>query len=163
VILLLIAVNTIAWLVLQLSIAAAATRMNPRPFARDHRLYRVRSWEPGFYSRWLLIRRWKHMLPDGAPWVGGSFRKQRLLRRDPAYLRQFALETRRGEAAHWAMLACFPIFFLWNPRWAWIVMALYAVAANLPCILVQRYNRATVARLLSYRRTHRDPDTAPYK
>jgi glycosyl-4,4'-diaponeurosporenoate acyltransferase len=148
-ILALIAINTVGWLVLQLSIAAAATRMSSRYFANEGGVYRVREWEIGVYRRWLHIRRWKGMLPDGAPWVGGSFRKKRFERRDAEYLRQFALETRRGEAAHWLMLACFPIFFLWNPPKVWIVLALYAAGANLPCIAVQRYNRAVVMKLLA--------------
>jgi glycosyl-4,4'-diaponeurosporenoate acyltransferase len=149
--LILIAVNTFGWLVLQLGIAWGVTKMNARHFANDGGAYAVRAWEIGFYRRWLRIRRWKGMLPDGAPWVGGSFRKKHLAGRDTAYLRQFALETRRGEAAHWLSFACFPVFFLWNPHWAWIVMALYAAAANLPCVVVQRYNREAVRLLLLHR------------
>jgi glycosyl-4,4'-diaponeurosporenoate acyltransferase len=145
------AVNVAVWLVLQLGIAAAGISMKSDRFARDTWYYEVRGWETGFYRRWLRIRQWKQMLPDGAPWVGGSFRKKALERRDPAYLRQLATETRRGEAAHWLMFACFPIFFLWNPPWARIVMAVYAAAANLPCIVVQRYNREAVRRLLALR------------
>ena len=75
-ILTLILVNTFGWLILQLSIAAVAVRMDPRWFARDNRLYRVRGGEVDFYRRWLRIRRWKNWLPDGAPWVGGSFRRR---------------------------------------------------------------------------------------
>jgi glycosyl-4,4'-diaponeurosporenoate acyltransferase len=147
-ILTLIAINTTGWLVLQLSIAAVATRVSSRFFANRRGLYRVRGWEVHVYRRWLRIRRWKRMLPDGASWVGGSFRKKRLERRDAEYLREFALETRRGEAAHWLMMACFPIFFLWNPPRAWFVLVLYAVGANLPCIAVQRYNRTVAMRML---------------
>ena len=44
------------------------------------------------------------------------------------------------------MLACLPLFFLWNPPWACAVMAFYAIAANMPCIAVQRYNRLVLAR-----------------
>jgi len=140
--------NVIGWLVLQLGIAATATRMSPRHFARDNWYFKVRGWETSFYRRWLCIRRWKRMLPDGAPWVGGQFWKKTLERRDPAYLRRLVIETRRGETAHWLMLASFPVFFLWNPPWAWIVMAAYAFAVNLPCIIVQRYNREVVRKLL---------------
>ena len=39
-------------------------------------------------------------------------------------------------------------FFLWNPCWADLVMVAYALAANLPCILAQRYNRSRFQRLL---------------
>jgi glycosyl-4,4'-diaponeurosporenoate acyltransferase len=147
-----IAANVFGWLVLQLAIAAVATRMDSRRFAHDNWLYRTCPAEVAFYRNWLLVRRWKGLLPDGAPWVGGTFRKKRIQGRDPAYLRQFVIETRRGEAAHWVMLACFPLFFAWNPHWAWIVMALYAIAANLPCIVVQRYNRHAVQGLLAHQK-----------
>ena len=148
-ILTLIVVNTLGWLVLQLSIAAAATRIDSCHFAAHTGLYRTHPQEINVYRKWLQIRRWKGLLPDGAPWVGGAFRKKRLEGRNPAYLRQFAQETRRGEAAHWLMLACFPLFFLWNPPWARLVIALYALAANLPCIVVQRYNHHMVHSLLA--------------
>jgi glycosyl-4,4'-diaponeurosporenoate acyltransferase len=159
-ILTLILVNTFGWLILQLSIAAVAVRMDPRWFARDNWLYRVRGGEVDFYRRWLRIRRWKNWLPDGAPWVGGSFRKKTLQRCDPACLNQLMIETRRGEAAHWLMLAGFPIFFLWNPPWACIVITLYATAANLPCIVVQRYNREVARRLQSHRDTRFPSDSS---
>ena len=90
------------------------------------------------------------MLPDGAPWLGG-FSKKKLNARDPGCLAQFLVETRRAEIAHWCMLACFPIFFLWNPPWACGVMCAYAVAANLPCIVAQRFNRMAITRLVSNR------------
>ena len=158
-ILTLIAVNTLGWFFLHLSIAAVAIRMAPCCFAKDNWIYRVRAGEIEFYKRWLLIRRWKNWLPDGAPWVGGNSRKKTLLGRDSAHLARVLIETRRGEAAHWLMLAGFPIFFLWNPPWAWIVMALYAAAANLPCIIVQRYNREAAQRLQLHRNTHFPSDS----
>lgn len=146
-ILIFVLANSVGWLVVQLSIAAVATRIGPPHFAADGLLPRVRSWEIVFYQRWLRIRRWKRKLPDGTSWVGG-YRKHSLATRNPADLRQLAIESRRGETAHWLMFASFPLFFLWNPPWAWIVVALYAAAANLPCIVVQRYNREAVRRML---------------
>jgi glycosyl-4,4'-diaponeurosporenoate acyltransferase len=143
----LVLVNALGWLILQLSIAAVAVRVDPCWFANDNMLFRVHAYEIEFYRRWLHIRRWKRLLPDGAPWVGGSFRKKSLHGSNPAYLRKLLVETRRGEVAHWLMLASFPIFFLWNPPWARIVMMSYAIAANLPCIIAQRYNREAVHRL----------------
>ena len=67
--------------------------------------------------------------------------------RNPAYVAQFLIETRRAEIAHWFMLGCLPIFFIWNPPWARWVMAVYALAANLPCICAQRYNRLVLNRI----------------
>ena len=108
---------------------------------------RPRAWETAFYTRFASIRAWKQLLPDGAPWLKG-FAKRTLRSKETQYLQTFVHETRRGEAAHWLMMISGGLFFLWNPLWADAVMAGYAVAANLPCILTQRYNRARLLRLL---------------
>ncbi len=155
----LIFINTLGCAILQLAIAAIAVRIDPRRFAPDTALLRTRPSEIDFYRRLLHIRRWKALLPDGAPWVGGTFRKKRLQGRDPTYLHRFLLETRRAEAAHLLALALFPLFFFWNPPWARIVIALYALAANLPCILAQRYNGHVVQQILT-RHTHSDQKPA---
>jgi len=141
--------NVCGWPVIQLSIAWAITRLSPRRFMSSRSIDRVTKREADFYRRRLRVRQWKTMLPDGAGWVGGTFPRKRLEGRDPAYLSRFVAETRRGEVAHWIMLACCPVFFLWNPLWVWPIMILYGVAANGPCIVVQRYNRAKAYGLLS--------------
>jgi glycosyl-4,4'-diaponeurosporenoate acyltransferase len=49
---------------------------------------------------------------------------------------------------HWIVPAVVPVLFLWTPWWLCVCMVLYAIAANLPCLLVQRYNRGRVLRAL---------------
>jgi glycosyl-4,4'-diaponeurosporenoate acyltransferase len=153
------AMNILGWPLLQLGIASVAIRLPAELFTRDTWLTMPRHWERSgrIYREYLGIRRWERLLPDGAPWMGG-FAKKTLRSRDPAYLAQFLLETRRAELAHWSMLACLPVFFLWNPIWARCVMAFYALAANLPCILAQRYNRLVLTRILG---ANRAPDGLP--
>jgi glycosyl-4,4'-diaponeurosporenoate acyltransferase len=147
------AVNVLAWPAIHLSVAALFLRLPPSWFENDSWLTAPRRWEANgsLYRDTFAIRRWKALLPDGAPWLGG-FSKKGLRGRDPAYLARFLLETRRAELAHWCMLACLPVVFLWNPPWARCVMALYALAANLPCIVAQRYNRLVLARVTSVKR-----------
>ena len=142
------AANLFGWPVIHFSIASGTLRLPSEYFERDCWLTAPRCWERdgGFYRQWLAIRIWKSRLPDGAPCLGG-FAKKRLRSRNPAYLAQFLIETRRAEIAHWCMIACLPIFFWWNPPWACWVMIVYALAANVPCILVQRYNRLVLNRL----------------
>jgi glycosyl-4,4'-diaponeurosporenoate acyltransferase len=91
----------------------------------------------------------KDRLPDAARWFDGGFAKGSLAAHDPAYLRRFIRETWRGELCHWFALGCVPVFFLWNPWWADMVMVGYAMMANIPCILAQRYNRLRLRRLLA--------------
>ena len=145
--------NILGWPVVHLAIGFASVRLPSAAFACDNWLTAPRGWEADgrLYRNWMAMRRWKSLLPDGAPWFGG-FAKKSLRAPDTHYLQQFILETRRAEIAHWCMLGCLPVFFLWNPPWACWVMTAYALAANLPCILTQRYNRLALHRVVLHRR-----------
>ena len=147
------AANLLGWPLIHLAFSFVALRLPSYLFDRDSWLTVPRRWERGgrFYRDWLLIRKWKSLLPDGAPWRGG-FAKKKVSPRDSLYLEQFLVETRRAEWAHWCMLSCLPLFFLWNPPWACLVMTAYALTANVPCILAQRYNRIVLHRVVQPRR-----------
>jgi glycosyl-4,4'-diaponeurosporenoate acyltransferase len=144
-----IALNIAGWPVIQLALAWAFTRM-PAPWFSPTAACR---WEQRgrFYERVLGIKSWKDRLPDAARWFSGGFAKGQLAGADTDYLRRFVCETWRGELCHWAALACAPLFFLWNPWWADVIMVSYGLIANLPCILAQRYNRLRLQRLLARR------------
>ena len=143
------AANILGWPIIHLGTAWIFLTLPAGSFSRDNFIFKARAWERdgAVYRHWFVISRWKSWLPDGAPWMGGMSKK-RVARRDPDYLFAFLLETRRAEFAHWCMIACLPVFLPWNPWWARIVMAIYAIGANVPCILAQRYNRLILARLL---------------
>lgn len=140
-----VVLNVALWPVIQLGLAWAALRLpaswlgTPAGFSRE---------SPEFYERWLRVKRWKDRLPDGAAWVGGKFGKGRLRSSDPVYLEAFILETWRGEICHGCAFLFVPLFFLWNPWWGDCVIVAYAVLANLPCLIAQRYNRLRLRRLL---------------
>jgi len=142
------AANVLGWPIVQIAIGFIVLRVPPQIFASDTWLTAPRKWEQdgAAYRDWFAIRKWKSLLPDGAPWLGGVAKKN-LLSRDPVRIGQFLIETRRAEIAHWLMLSCLPIFLIWNPPWARWVMVIYALAANLPCILAQRYNRLILSRI----------------
>ncbi len=144
-----IVLNGAGWLVIQLGFAWAFTRMPLTWFNPGG----ARAWEQKgrFYERVFGIKHWKDRLPDAARWFGGGFAKGALAGTDPDYLRRFMRETWRGELCHWLALGCAPLFFLWNPWWGDVINVVYAVAANLPCILAQRYNRLRFQRLLTRR------------
>jgi glycosyl-4,4'-diaponeurosporenoate acyltransferase len=145
-----IVLNVAGWPVIQLGLARLFQIMPVKWFesAAAH------SWEQSgrFYERILGIKCWKDWLPDAARWFSGGFAKASMAGVDPPYLRRFISETWRGELCHWFAIGCAPVFFLWNPWWADLVMVGYALLANLPCILAQRYNRLRLRRLLARRR-----------
>ena len=106
--------------------------------------------KPGnFYEKYFLIRRWKHLLPDGAPWFNG-FPKKKLKSTEPAYLRKFILETRRGEFSHWLQWIMITTFIAWNPFPANLVIIVYAAASNVPCLLNLRHTRQRLIPCLLY-------------
>jgi glycosyl-4,4'-diaponeurosporenoate acyltransferase len=109
-----------------------------RGFERDGRWYRDD----------LLIERWKKFLPEAGA-VFGGFAKQSVDSGDPEVMREFLVETRRAEYAHWGMAAGVVIPLLWNPWWALPANVAVAAGSNVPCIAVQRYNRARLRRALS--------------
>jgi glycosyl-4,4'-diaponeurosporenoate acyltransferase len=141
-----IVLNVAGWLVIQLGLAWVFTRLPLEWFNSPL----AHAWENQgrWYERVFVIKRWKGLLPDGARWFTGGFAKHTLGRRDLRHLDRFRRETWRGELCHWCAMASAPVFFLWNPWWGDVIIIAYAIVANLPCILVQRYNRARLQRVL---------------
>ena len=143
--------NIIGIPAIHLGISWIYTRMDRNRFAPQSAIYRERLWERQgrFYEKVFLIRKWKHLLPDAAPWFDG-FAKGKLSRKDPRFVRDFIAETCRGESAHYAQIPGILLTLIWNP-WpaAACVMIAYAFLSNLPCILLQRYTRIRMTRLLT--------------
>jgi glycosyl-4,4'-diaponeurosporenoate acyltransferase len=144
-----VALNVGGWLAIQMGLAWAFTQMPVAWFNPGSGF----AWERGgrFYESVLVIKLWKDRLPDAASWFGGGFAKGTLAGKKADYLRRFIRETRRGELCHWCAVGFAPVFFLWNPWWGDLIILAYALAANLPCILAQRYNRSRFQRVLARR------------
>ncbi len=127
-----------------------AHRIPTARLSRDRGLFRIRRFESGgrVYERLLRIKRWKDRLPEAGALFRGGFSKRRAATADREYLERFAVETRRAELTHWLILAASPWFFLWNPWWLGLAMVGYGIAANVPCLAIQRYNRARLLRMI---------------
>lgn len=147
-----IAADFVGWAVVQGGCGYLAYRVPLGWLRADGWIWREHRFEESgrLYVR-LGIRRWKRLLPDAGQVFAGGFAKRRLSARDTAYLARFAEETRRAELTHLSALALTPLFALWNPPSAMPLLALYAVAVNLPCVAAQRYNRIRLRRILDGR------------
>jgi glycosyl-4,4'-diaponeurosporenoate acyltransferase len=155
---LLIILNTAAWLFLQLGLAFLFTRMPLSWFRPASFPFAPLPFEKGgaLWNRLFSVKVWMGKLPSGAA-LTGSFSMKRLGRRDAAYFTEFAHESCRAEATHLCALFLVPLFALFNPPWAMIVHGVYALAANLPCLLAQRVNRPrfmAAARMVAARSGH---------
>jgi glycosyl-4,4'-diaponeurosporenoate acyltransferase len=140
--------NIVVWFGWSLMIGYLGHRRSSSAFAADRWWSALRPFENrrAWYARTLRINSWKDVLPEAGALFTGGFAK-RHVRRDSAHLERFIVETRRAEWVHWMIFLVWPVFSFWNPPWAMGVMFLYATAANVPCILVQRHNRGRLMRL----------------
>jgi glycosyl-4,4'-diaponeurosporenoate acyltransferase len=144
--------DSAAWAGWSAIVGYGAQRLPASTLDHDRWLTRPRRWERGgqIYEG-LGIRRWKDRLPEAGTLFRGGTSKRSLPGRSDDALHRFAAETRRAELVHWAIPAVTPAFALWNPPALVGAMAAYAVLANLPCLAVQRYNRARILRVLDRR------------
>lgn len=134
-----ILVDIVAWTVIGVSVGYAMHRVPLHRLDHDTWLTRPRRCER------IGIRRWKDRTPElGGLFAGGVSKRSSGGR---TRLQRYAAETRRAEYTHWIVMAAGPFFALWNPWFLTIAMVTYAVVANLPCLLIQRYNRARITRI----------------
>jgi glycosyl-4,4'-diaponeurosporenoate acyltransferase len=145
-----IVVDVIAWGIFHTATGYAAYRLDESRLSRDGWLLRPRRFETAgrWYRRWLRIHRWKDKVPEAGAFFRGGVSKRQLPAFDVAGLELFARETRRAELAHWWSMCCGFVFVLWNPRLAAGLLVGYGVVANLPFIVIQRYNRSRIQALL---------------
>jgi len=146
-----IIIDFVGWFIIHMSVAYGITRLPKRYINTSAWLYRQRSWEKRgrIYEKLFQIKRWKGLLPDGAALFKQGFRKKQLASPTREYLQEFILEMCRAELVHWLVILFAPVFFIWNWWWAGIIMIVYALLANMPCIIAQRYNRVRFRRLLA--------------
>jgi glycosyl-4,4'-diaponeurosporenoate acyltransferase len=144
-------VDAAVWAASGTLVAFTASRLPAGRFMADGRLSRLRPWEQDgrFWLR-TGVQRWKRLVPALGGLLGGT--SVRHLPQGPHRLQRMVAETRRAELVHWA--AAVPVLAMpfWGPGWVSGVMAAYAVLANAPCIIIQRYNRGRLTRLIEHRR-----------
>lgn len=128
----------------------AAHRLPATSLQRDGRLLRLRPWERNgiCYRRLLAVHRWKDRVPEAGAVFAGGVSKRALPSRSAEGLARFAVETRRAERSHWWAMSIGPLALLWNPPIGAIAMVAYGLLVNVPFVVIQRYNRARVERVL---------------
>lgn len=151
-----IALCFVLWIVINLSVSYICLYLpdkffNPRsfffrshPFEKDGQLY----------EDFLKVKSWKKLLPDGGGlWKKRGYKKRHLEDFSEENLEKFLVEACRGELTHWLSILPFWVFGFFLPASATWAMLIYALVANLPCIITQRYNRPRVQKLLERTRS----------
>lgn len=147
----LILVNIIAWGFFHFFISYLCFKIPLNFFLEEDRFFKIKKWEQSgeMWQKLLLVKKWKGFLIDGSSIVKKSYNKSHLHGKKKNDLMVFAAETKRAELTHLLLILPAPLFFLWNPVWAGWIMIIYALLANLPFIIVQRYNRARIEVILN--------------
>src|SRR6478752_5855049 len=113
-------INIMAWFVIHMLIAYRCTKISPFYLKKDLALFKVQTWETvGLYKK-----KWES--------------------RTKEYAQLFLIETNRAELTHWISILPSILFFIWNSPSIGVWMVIYAIVANVPFILVQRYNRIRI-------------------
>ena len=99
-----------------------------------------------FYEKVLKIKIWKDKIPQYISRSGFSKRKIKSL--DLNYLNRFICETYRAEADHFMCCLIMPFLFFLNKLESFIFFSILIMLGNIPCILIQRYNRCRLRRLI---------------
>lgn len=151
-----VAADVAAWGAWSVAVGWWANRQPPSRFASDWAVTRLRPFEAGgrWYERRLAIRRWKDLTPGAGDLFAGGLSKRSLPGRGRAGRERVAVETRRAEVVHWLVPLMAVPMAAWNPWPLELAMVAYALVANVPCLLIQRYNRARIEAILG-RRTGR--------
>jgi len=105
--------------------------------------------EGDFYQRHFDVKKWKDRLPEMGNNTPTQFRKNKMLGIKPEYLYQFVLETVRAELCHmFALIFGYAILFC-NPHVPGLFfLSIYVTLINLPFIIIQRYNRPRLEKVL---------------
>jgi len=143
--------NIFIWPVAHVSVSWWALRLDSTKFHSEDFLYRERFWEFGgaLYERLFLIKKWKRLLPDGAAMLGVEVSRNINSLLTPTGQQKLFNETMRSELAHWMTMIIGLLLSVFNSFEVWLVMLAYAIVANVPCILAQRYNRIKLGKILT--------------
>ena len=149
-----VAVSAVVWLGVSLAIGKLAVTWAPARLEQEGPVTRIRAWERDgrTWQRWVRVLRWKDALPEAGEFFGGGTSKRHLGSPNTEGLEAFRRETMRAERVHWSIMATGPVQVLWCRPTVALGMVVFGVVFNAPFIVVQRYNRGRLDRLLLRRR-----------
>lgn len=116
----------------------------------QRKMYQVRSWEKdgSFYQRVFKIKNWKPIIWDAGRVFQKDFKKDHVDATNPRTLERWILETCRAEWCHWVTFLFILPLFSFNPPGMSFFWLLYDSVLNITPIIVQRYNRPRLIRML---------------
>jgi glycosyl-4,4'-diaponeurosporenoate acyltransferase len=143
--------DIIAWIIFQLSIGYATSKIPAAIFDPNESWFQTKKWEKGgeIYQKFFRVKDWKGIIPSGAALYKGAYEIKHLATFTVQNVTTWIRESCRSEFCHWVMIIPGVFFFMWNSsNGGWANVA-YAIANNLVPIIMQRYNRPRVRKLLT--------------
>ena len=103
------------------------------------------------------IDRWKDNMPDMSQYIQKAFRKKMPVNRLNSELTyRLIIETCVAELVHWLLVFLGPVYLVLMPDiWWGIAGVVLSIAGNLPFIIIQRYNRPRLIRVLERQKQRR--------
>lgn len=121
-------------------------KMNYEFLSKIYYFFRIRPIEKDgmIYEKYFKIRKWKEYVPSVS-----SFDKKHLERNITIpYLKAYLLENLRAEVCHHMMLIMGIVFVFITPSYVNSRIISFTAVANIPCIMIQRYNRPRFEKVL---------------
>lgn len=145
--------NFLLYMICSVIISTIISKLPVRWFGKDSAVFRMHSFEKDgdIYDKVFGISLWKDALPEMAQMNDGIFQKKSLNIRNlsPEYIQTFINETRRAEMTHFILIVMGIPFAILNEQVMGFFMMATAVFLNFPFLMLQRYNRPRLQRLLT--------------
>lgn len=143
--------DVIAWVMFHLSIGFWTSKIPVDVFNPQHSWYMTRIWEKGgeIYQDLFRVKDWKKYIPSGAAVYKNAYEIKHIKAFTVNNVTRWLKESCRSEFCHWVMILPGFLFFLWNSTIGGWIMVVYAFLNNLVPIIMQRYNRPRVRKLLN--------------
>lgn len=154
--LLILRTNLFIFLVFSVVISLITEKLPKCFYFYDTWLYREKKWEKGgiIYERLFLVKKWKDKLPEISDFIKCLFVKKHLKSTKTNYLRKFLLESCKSELTHWLIILSSFTFIFWTDFMSMVRVLIIATILNLPYIIIQRYNRPRIIKLMKKNVVH---------
>lgn len=146
----LVLIDIIFWFLIQFIIAYVIsflpnTLFNPYAF-----IFRSSKWEnnTSIYNKYFKVRKWKNKLPVGKAFVKNDVNLREIKSKDLNYLNKYLIKSCKAEATHILSIISIITFLLWHNVLVTLLIFVFTFSINLPFIIIQRYNRERIIRLI---------------
>jgi glycosyl-4,4'-diaponeurosporenoate acyltransferase len=146
----LVKLNLLFFLLISVVISLIAEKLPNSLYNYKFWLFKEKSWEKGgrFYEKWFVVKSWKCRLPEISDFLKSRFTKKHLNNNNKEYLKVFLMESCKSEFTHWMIIVSSLFFYINEDLPSVISIFFLSCILNVPYIIIQRYNRPRIIKLL---------------